>query len=151
MNESHQWRAIQVLLTNSNHPAAFQNQWPWCIWASCLFDFAVRYCDNKGFIRLLSQRLWGFFCLLITVFPVDSVYHRAPQNQVVLTTHVAKTISFCTMRTVNKKLTKFVLEISSLASEVVFHNQKRVNNNNNNNNNNLYTGSSPHKESFSEA
>ena len=90
------------------------------------------------------------FCSLITVFPVDSVYHRAPQNQVVLTTHVAKTISLCTMQTVNKKLTKFVLEISSLASEVVFHNQKRVNNNNNNNNN-LYTGSSLHKESFSEA
>ena len=89
------------------------------------------------------------FCLLITVLPVDSAYHRAPQNQVVLTTHVAKTISFYTMRTVNKKLAKFVLEISSLASEVVFHNQKRVNNNNNNNN--LYTGSSLHRESFSEA
>ena len=62
------------------------------------------------------------------------------------------------MRPVNKKFAKFVLEISSLASEVVIHNQKRVNNNNNNsnnnnnnNNNNLYTGSSLHKESFSEA
>ena len=73
----------------------------------------------------------------------------------VVTTHVAKTILFCTMRPVNKKFAKFVLEISSLASEVVIHNQKRVNNNNNsnnnNNNNNLYTGSSLHKESFSEA
>ena len=77
----------------------------------------------------------------------------------VVTTQVAKTILFCTMRPVNKKFAKFVLEISSLASEVVIHNQKRVNNNNNsnnssnnnNNNNNLYTGSSLHKESFSEA
>ena len=61
---------------------------------------------------------------------------------------------FCTMRPVNKKLAKFALEISSLASEVVIHNQKRVNNDNNsnnNNNNNLYTGSSLHKESFSDA
>ena len=71
----------------------------------------------------------------------------------VLATHVAKTILFCTMRPVNKKFAKFVPEISSLASEVVIHNQKRVNNhnNNNNNNNNLYTGSSLHKESFSDA
>ena len=72
----------------------------------------------------------------------------------VVTTHVAKTILFCTMRPVNKKFAKFVLEISSLASEVVIHNQKRVNNDNNSNNNknnNLYTGSSLHKESFSDA